>query len=146
MVLRQPIMCGLSHFSHVHLFVTLWTTACQIPLVHRILQARLLEWVAISSSRGSSHIQQVNLDPYFAPYSKINSKQIINLRAKSIKYLKENKKEILTLLDEVEFLKQQKHDLQKKNWEIKTLVLQKTPIKKKRKREREKPQTRRKYL
>ena len=47
-------------------------------------------------------------------------------------------------MDEVEFLKQQKHDLQKKNWEIKTLVLQKTPIKKK--REREKPQTRRKYL
>ena len=28
--------------------------ACQGPLVHRIFQARMLEWVAISSSRGSS--------------------------------------------------------------------------------------------
>ena len=30
-----------------------WTVACQAP-VHGILQARILEWVAISSSRGSS--------------------------------------------------------------------------------------------
>ena len=37
-------------------FSTPWTVACQAPLssVHGILQARILGWVAISSSRGSS--------------------------------------------------------------------------------------------
>ena len=48
----------LSHFSGVLLFVTLWTAARQAPLpgssVHGILQARVLEWVAMPSSRGSS--------------------------------------------------------------------------------------------
>ena len=34
-------------------FVTLWTVACQAPL-HGILQARILEWVAMPFSRGSS--------------------------------------------------------------------------------------------
>ena len=37
--------CMLSCFTHVQLFVTLWTAA---------LQARILEWVAMPSSRGSS--------------------------------------------------------------------------------------------
>ena len=37
----------------VWLFVTLWTAACQAP-VHGILQARILEWAAISSSSRSS--------------------------------------------------------------------------------------------
>ena len=40
--------------SHVRLFVTPWTVACQAPLSMGILQARILQWVAISSSRGSS--------------------------------------------------------------------------------------------
>ena len=44
----------LSHFSHVWLFATLWTVACQAPLSMEILQARILECVAITSSRGSS--------------------------------------------------------------------------------------------
>ena len=44
----------LSRFSCVRFFVTLWTVACQAPLVHGILQARILDWVAISFSRGSS--------------------------------------------------------------------------------------------
>ena len=44
----------LSHFSHVQLFVTLWTVARQAPLSMGILQARILEWVGISFSRGSS--------------------------------------------------------------------------------------------
>ena len=41
----------LSHFSHVQLFVTL-----SLPgyYIHGILQARILEWVAIPFSRGSS--------------------------------------------------------------------------------------------
>ena len=38
---------------HVWLFVTLWTAACQAP-VYGILQARILEWDAISSSSRSS--------------------------------------------------------------------------------------------
>ena len=41
--------------SRVRLFVTPWTVACQAgSFVHGILQARILEWVAISFSRGSS--------------------------------------------------------------------------------------------
>ena len=40
--------------SHVQLFVTLWTVAHQAPPSTGILQARILEWVAMSSSRGSS--------------------------------------------------------------------------------------------
>ena len=43
----------LSHFSYVQLFLTLWTIACQGSTVHGILQSRILEWVAMSSSRGS---------------------------------------------------------------------------------------------
>ena len=42
-----------SHFSHAQLCVTLWTVAQQAPL-HRILQAKLLEWVAKPSSNLSS--------------------------------------------------------------------------------------------
>ena len=41
-------------FSHVLLFVTPWTVARQAPLPMGILQARILEWVAMPSSRGSS--------------------------------------------------------------------------------------------
>ena len=46
--------CVLRHFHHVWLFVTLWTIARQTPLSIGILQARILEWVAMPSSRGSS--------------------------------------------------------------------------------------------
>ena len=35
-------------------FVTAWTIACQAPLVHGISQGRILEWVTIFFSRGSS--------------------------------------------------------------------------------------------
>ena len=44
----------LSCFSHVQLFVTLWTVAHQAPLPIGILQAGILEWVAMPSSRASS--------------------------------------------------------------------------------------------
>ena len=40
--------------GHVRVFVTPWTVACQASLVRGILQARILEWVAMSSSRESS--------------------------------------------------------------------------------------------
>jgi len=33
---------------------TPWTVACQAPLSMGIFQARILEWVAMPSSRGSS--------------------------------------------------------------------------------------------
>ena len=42
----------LSHSSHARLFVTLWTVACQAPLSMGILQARVMEWVSMPSSRG----------------------------------------------------------------------------------------------
>ena len=51
---RTECMCMLSHFSCVQLIVTLWTVACQAPLSLGILQARMLEWVAMPSSRESS--------------------------------------------------------------------------------------------
>ena len=45
----------LSHFSCVRLFETLGTVAHQAPLpVHGILQVRILEWVIMPSSKGSS--------------------------------------------------------------------------------------------
>ena len=43
--------CVLGHFSRsvasVRLFMTPWTVACQVPLSLGILQARVLEWVAM---------------------------------------------------------------------------------------------------
>ena len=42
----------LSHFSHVQLFATPWTIAHQAPLSMELLQARILEWVAMPSSIG----------------------------------------------------------------------------------------------
>ena len=44
----------LSRFSRVQLYMTLWTIAYQVPLSKGILQARILKWVAMPSSRGSS--------------------------------------------------------------------------------------------
>ena len=48
--------------SHVQLFVTPWTHQGSPPgsSVHRIFQARVLEWVAIFSSRGSSRPRDWN--------------------------------------------------------------------------------------
>ena len=37
----------ISHFSHAQLFMTLWTVVLQAPLFMGILQARVLEWVAM---------------------------------------------------------------------------------------------------
>ena len=45
-------MCVLRHFSHVWLFATLWTKACQAPLWDS--PGGILKWVAMLSSRGSS--------------------------------------------------------------------------------------------
>ena len=44
--------------SHIQLFVTPWTITHQVPSAYEILQARILEWVAIPFSRGPSrHIK-----------------------------------------------------------------------------------------
>ena len=48
--------CMLSCFSRVQLFVTPWTVAGGSS-VHGIIQARILVWVAISSSRGSPQLR-----------------------------------------------------------------------------------------
>ena len=50
MVVPKRCVCML---SCVQLFVTPWTVARPAP-VHGILQTRILEWVAMPSSRGSS--------------------------------------------------------------------------------------------
>ena len=48
-------VCVVNRFSHVQLFATLWTIHSPLgSSVHGILQARILEWVAMPSSRGSS--------------------------------------------------------------------------------------------
>ena len=46
-------VCVLSHFSRVRLCDP-WTVACQAPLSMGILPARIVEWVAMPSSTGSS--------------------------------------------------------------------------------------------
>ena len=58
------LICRVQLFaiSHVQLFATLWT----VSSVYKILNARILEWVAVPSSRGSSqprdwsHISRVS--------------------------------------------------------------------------------------
>ena len=47
----------VNSLSRVQLFVTPWTVAHQAPLSMEILKARILEWVAMPSSRGSSHLR-----------------------------------------------------------------------------------------
>ena len=47
--------CRVQLLSHVQLFATPWTVAHQAPLPMGILQARILEWVAICFS--SEHIE-----------------------------------------------------------------------------------------
>ena len=49
--LQYLYLCVLSQFSHVQLFATLWTVACQTPLSIGILQARILERVAMPTYR-----------------------------------------------------------------------------------------------
>ena len=53
--------CMLNRFSRMQLCVTPWTVAQPGFSVHEILWARILEWVAISFSRGSSLTQGSNL-------------------------------------------------------------------------------------
>ena len=58
-------VCMLSHFSHVLLFATLWT---ELPRssVRGILKAKIMEWVAVPSSRGSSWPRDWTCSPCIA--------------------------------------------------------------------------------
>ena len=49
--------------SHVSLYVIPWTVTCQAPLSIMILQARILEWVAMPS-RGSFQPRDPTIQPY----------------------------------------------------------------------------------
>ena len=49
--------CAVLSRSVVSDSVTLWTVAHQAPLSMGILQARILEWVAMPFSRGSSQLR-----------------------------------------------------------------------------------------
>ena len=51
---KEVSLLLLSHSVLPNSCATLWTVAHQAPLVHGILQARVLEWVAMPSSRGYS--------------------------------------------------------------------------------------------
>ena len=48
------VLCCAYLLSCIWLFATPWTVAHQAPLPMGVLQARILEWVAMSSFRGSS--------------------------------------------------------------------------------------------
>ena len=50
-----PVLCCAYLLSCVWLFATPWNEAHQAPLSMRVLQARILEWIAVPSSRGSPH-------------------------------------------------------------------------------------------
>ena len=50
---KNVLSCALS-LGYVQLFVTPWTVALQALLSMGILQARILEWLAMTSSRRSS--------------------------------------------------------------------------------------------
>ena len=53
-------VCCSQSLSSIRLFVAPWTGACQAPLSMEILQARILEWVAMPFSRGSAQPRDRN--------------------------------------------------------------------------------------
>ena len=65
-------LVGTESLHRVRLFAMLWTIARQGYSVHWILQARILEWVAIPSSRGSS-LPRIKPVPPAAPSLQANS-------------------------------------------------------------------------
>ena len=48
--------CFCAVLSHIWLFATPWTVACQVPLSMEFSRQEILEWVAVSSSRGFSRL------------------------------------------------------------------------------------------
>ena len=63
----KDIFCAvIKSLSHVWLFATPWTVACQGPLSMGIIQESILEWVAMPSSRGSSQPRERTQVSYIA--------------------------------------------------------------------------------
>ena len=60
------VLCYADLLSCVRLFVTPRTVASQTPLSMGILQARIVEWVAMPSSRGSSQPRDQTQVPHTA--------------------------------------------------------------------------------
>jgi len=65
--------CVRSHFSHVRLFVNLVDSSPPGSSVHRALQARIPEWVAMPSSGGPS----LPRDQTSVPYASCTGKQVL---------------------------------------------------------------------
>ena len=55
--LNFPGLTCVCVLSHTRLFSTLWTLSLPGSTVHGIFQARISEWVAVTSSRGSSRVR-----------------------------------------------------------------------------------------
>ena len=60
-ILNILLLCCTQSLSCVRLFAIPWTVARQAPLSMGILQARIPEWAAIPSSRGSSRSRDQTL-------------------------------------------------------------------------------------
>ena len=63
---QRNLFCLVCVLSYSRLSVTLWTIAHQAPLSMGFFQARTLDWVAISSSRGSSQPRDLTHISYFS--------------------------------------------------------------------------------
>ena len=78
---RIPLKVKVKSLSPVRLFATPWTIAYLTPPLHGILQARVLEWVAISFSRGIEPRNRTQVsciaDRFFTNWS-MNSTRILN--------------------------------------------------------------------
>ena len=55
---KTPLGRIVQLLSHIQLFAIQWTVAYQAPLSMGILQTRIVEWVAMLSSRGSSQLSK----------------------------------------------------------------------------------------
>ena len=53
-ILQEDIRGQIYVDESVQFFANPWTVAHQAPLVHGMLQARILEWIAMPSSKGLS--------------------------------------------------------------------------------------------
>ena len=58
---HDPVCMCACEVTSVQPFATLWTIACQAPLSMEILQARILEWVAMPFSRRSAPRDQTRV-------------------------------------------------------------------------------------
>ena len=69
----------ISRFSHVQVSETPWTIAHQAPLSMGPFLARILEWVAVSSSRGS--LPDIGINPSSSVNVKVKSLSRVRLFA-----------------------------------------------------------------